>query len=108
MELSRGFRWSIGVLSCWPTVYLIAFFGFAFYSTASGVHSISDSGVLPLVHIGTIILTFVLAAFYVLFLFRTHRVPNDKKALWAAVLLLGAMVSMPVFWYFYVRPTNDG
>jgi hypothetical protein len=107
MELSRGFRWGIGLLSCWPPVYLIAFFGFVAYSIASGVQPRSDAGVLPLMHIGTILLTFVLTAFYVVFLFRTDRVPNDKKALWAAVLLLGAMVSMPVFWYFYVRPKND-
>jgi hypothetical protein len=29
-------------------------------------------------------------------------VPNDKKALWAAVLFFGNMVALPVYWYLYI------
>jgi hypothetical protein len=47
---------------------------------------------------------FGLIAFYILFLFKTDRVPQDKKALWAAVLLLGNMLAMPVFFFLYVWP----
>jgi hypothetical protein len=47
---------------------------------------------------------FGLIAFYIVFLFKTDRVPQDKKALWAAVIFLGNMVAMPVFFYFYVWP----
>ena len=41
--------------------------------------------------------------FYIVYLFKTDRVPKDKKALWAAVIFLGHMFAIPVFWYFYVR-----
>ncbi len=36
------------------------------------------------------------------YLFKTDVVPQDKKALWAVVLFLGNMISMPIFWYLYI------
>jgi hypothetical protein len=44
----------------------------------------------------------VLLVIYVVYLFKTDRVAQDKKALWAAVLLLGGLIAMPVFWYLYI------
>src|SRR5688500_5030766 len=55
-------------------------------------------------HFATILLTFGLIAFYIVYLFRTDRVPQDKKALWAVVLFFGAFLAMPVFFYLYVWP----
>ena len=43
-----------------------------------------------------------LLVIYVAYLFKTDRVGQDKKALWAVVLLLGNIVAMPVFWYLYI------
>jgi hypothetical protein len=45
---------------------------------------------------------FVLIFVYIRYLFKTDTVPKDKKALWAVVLFLGNMISMPIFWYLYV------
>ncbi len=45
-----------------------------------------------------------LLIFYIVHLFRTSRVPSDKKALWAVVLLLAHLFAMPVYWYFYIWP----
>jgi hypothetical protein len=53
-------------------------------------------------HCFTIFLSFVLMAIYIYHLFNTERVPNDKKALWAVVLFLGAFFAMPVYWYLYI------
>ncbi|MHA1567936.1 MAG: hypothetical protein ACTSXZ_00575 [Alphaproteobacteria bacterium] len=39
---------------------------------------------------------------YLVHLFKTSHVPQDKKALWAVVLFLGNMFAMPVYWYFYI------
>jgi hypothetical protein len=39
--------------------------------------------------------------------FRTDRVPADKKALWAVVLFLGNFFAMPFYWYFYIWPKAD-
>ena len=48
-----------------------------------------------------------LMVFYIVHVFRTDRVPQEKKALWAAVLFLGNLFAMPVYWYFYIWPTVD-
>src|SRR2546430_2615182 len=49
-------------------------------------------------------LVLALMAFYIVHLFRTDRVPADKKALWAVVLFLGNLLAMPVYWYLYMWP----
>ena len=57
--------------------------------------------IFPL-HIFTMFEIFVLIAIYMFYLFKTDVVPQDKKALWAVVLFLGNMISMPIFWYLYI------
>jgi hypothetical protein len=53
-------------------------------------------------HFFTMIVIFALTAFYIVYLFKTDRVAQDKKALWAVVLFLGNMIAFPVFWYLYI------
>ena len=55
-----------------------------------------------------IILSLALIAGFLIYLFRTTRVPADKRSLWAVVLLLGGIVGMPVFWYLYVWRQPEG
>ena len=57
--------------------------------------------IFPL-HLLAIIDIWVLCVIYVLHVFKTDRVPQDKKALWAVVLVMGNMISMPVYWYLYI------
>jgi len=53
--------------------------------------------------------TMVLLVSYLVYLFKTSRVPKDKKALWAVVLFMGHAISMPIFWYIYIwSPTKKG
>lgn len=52
-------------------------------------------------------LMLALMALYIVHVFRTDRVPADKKALWAVVLLLGNLFAMPIYWYFYIWPRAD-
>ena len=96
----------LGVATVMPIIYLAYFFYWATTSFMSGEVSIArdsdDFHRFFALHIGTMVLIFCLLAFYVRYLFRTDRVPKDKRALWAAVLFLGNMISMPVFWYLYV------
>jgi uncharacterized membrane protein (DUF485 family) len=54
------------------------------------------------VHIAAMLLICILIASYIIYLFRTERVPKDKKALWAVVLFMGGIIAMPVFWFIYV------
>jgi hypothetical protein len=115
MVLSRSVKVAIGVLTAWPVLYIFLFFGFiaasmiwmSWLPKEGGAHS---SG-LPVAflllfaaHFATILLMFGLIAFYIIYLVKTDRVPQDKKVLWAAVLFLGNMLAMPVFFYLYVWP----
>ena len=52
-------------------------------------------------------LMLALMAFYIVHVFRTDRVPADKKALWAVVLFLGNLFAMPFYWNFYIWPRGD-
>ena len=43
-----------------------------------------------------------LLATYLVHLFKTDRVPQDTKALWAVVLILAGIWAMAVYWYLYI------
>ena len=53
-----------------------------------------------IIHGLVMLLMFSLMVFYVIYLFRTDRVEQQKKVLWAIVLFTGAPIAMPIFWYF--------
>ncbi len=98
----------LGVLSVWPFLYMILFMGSMFVMMAAAFAGSNPSGeapsfmmvIIPL-HFFTMFEIIALLAFYIFYLFRTDVVPQDKKALWAVVLFLGNMISMPIFWYQY-------
>ena len=106
---------TIGALTIWPLAYMFLFFAFVagtmlWMSLVPKAGQGHSSGVpvaflaVFAAHFATILLTFGLIAFYIVYVFKTDRVPQEKKALWAAVLLLGGFVAMPVFFYLYVWP----
>ena len=113
MELSRRAKLFVGALTLWPILYIFLFIAFAvgmmFY--ASGVDAATRAQeppaalfVVVALHFATIAMFFALIAFYIVYSFKTDRVPQDKKALWAAVLFFCGMVAMPVFFYLYIWP----
>jgi hypothetical protein len=80
-----------------------------FWMGGPGAQPSEDSTGIPTVfllvfaaHAATILLMFGLVTFYIVYLFKSNRVPPDKKALWAAVLFLGNMLAMPIFLYLYI------
>lgn len=115
MPLSRPIKLLLGLLTLWPMVYMFLFMAFVLTTIiwaelGRGARHTSGFpvGILLLfsAHVGTILLVSALAVFYVVYLVKTDRVPEDKKALWAAVIFLGNMLAMPVFFYLYVWPDN--
>ena len=114
MELSRRTKLFVGALTLWPILYIFLFiaftFGLMFYihgAGAAGPQAQEPPAAILLVfvlHFATILMTFALIAFYIVYLFKTDRVAQDKKALWAAVLFLGGMIAMPIFFYLYIWP----
>ena len=102
----------VAILTFAPWVYLIFFLSylmpkFTSFTTPGGPSPEEFNHLFDTVfrwHLGIMGLILALTIFYVVHLFRTDRVRQDKKALWAVVLLLGNVLAMPVYWYFYVWP----
>ncbi len=113
--MSRGKALTLAVFTLWPFLYMVIFFctvfGMVMFNAGMRGHA-SEPPLLFLVvftlHFLTILEIFVLLAIYIVHLFKTDRVPQDKKALWAVVLFLSNMLAMPVYWYLYIWKQLDG
>ena len=109
MHLSKPAKVLIAAATAWPLVYMFLFMGFIFSIVVRGLSGPHTRGEVPvafklvfLLHLLTILWMFALLAFYIIYLFKSDRVAQDKKALWAVVLFFGNMIAMPVFWYLYI------
>jgi hypothetical protein len=95
----------VGLLSIWPLIYMGVFMAFMILM----VFSIQDTGgrfpdalkYILVLHLLTMILTFVLLAVYVIHVFRTDLVVGDRKLLWVIILIFGNLLAFPIYWYFY-------
>lgn len=102
MKLSRPVKLIVGVMTLLPFVYMVYFMVSMASSMKTNASGPDDFDMLFRLHLGTMLLTFSLMIFYIVYLFRTSKVPQDKKALWAVVLFMGNMFAMPVFWLLYI------
>ena len=114
--MTKGKAIALGIFSIWPFVYMFIFMGFFFLTIVTTFMSTNSPGndppimlklIFPL-HFFTMFEIFVLLVIYMVFLFKTDVVPKDKKALWAVVLFMGNMISMPIFWYIYIWKNING
>ena len=115
MRLSRPAAIVVAVLTLAPWAFFISFF--AYFARHFPTDPVSTAPPpdeffrnfntvfrLQLLFMGFLV---ALLAFYIVHVFRTDRVPSDKKALWAVVLFLGNLFAMPVYWYLYVWPKSE-
>jgi hypothetical protein len=110
--MTKGKKIALAVATVWPFVWFVLFFCFMFGTvfwavTHEGTKGGAKGMPWPFVllfagHFFTMLFIVGLTVFYVVYLFRTERVPQDKKALWAVVLLLGNVFAFPVFWYLFI------
>lgn len=104
------------IATIWPFIYGIIFFIIMFSTLSSmPVNGPPDAGafgeifrvIIPL-HLLTMLEVLGLMIFYIVNIFRNDRVVKDKKALWAVVIFLGNVMTMPVYWYLYIwKEEND-
>ncbi len=107
--MSKAQKIILAAFTAWPFLYLILFmctvFGMIFYGFSNEGNS---SGMPPIMavifilHFLTMIELIALLVIYILHVFRTERMPQDKKVLWAVILFLGNMIAMPIYWYLYI------
>ncbi|MBN2646061.1 MAG: hypothetical protein JXR59_11395 [Desulfuromonadaceae bacterium] len=113
--MSKMLKLLLALLTFWPLIYLLSFFALAVAMVyglggplADFMHSEGGFQVLFAVHLSTMVEILCLLAFYCVFLYRTDRVPTQKKTLWTVILFMGNLFAMPVFWYLYLwRPQAD-
>ncbi|MBI2789341.1 MAG: hypothetical protein HYX59_11720 [Elusimicrobia bacterium] len=96
----------LAAFTVWPVAYMAFFMATvasSFVLMRNGSNQMpSFFGVLIALHFFTMAEMIGLMVFYILHLFRTEEIAQDKKALWAVVLFMGNAIAMPVYWYLYV------
>lgn len=114
-EPSRWFTIFLGVLTFWPILYIFLFV--ASIAGAIALSSTSENGtaaIFPLIlvaHVGTILLGFVLMAYYSVYVLRDSRFSSDRRLLWVLVVVLGGMVGQAIFyvmWFWRRDPSVLG
>ena len=108
--MSKAAATLVGIVTLLPITYAILFILESILLIAGTDRLSSQSfAILAILHVSVILLSWVLLGFYIWHLFKTELVPNDMKALWAVVLFLGNMLTMPVYWYLYIwKPAESG
>lgn len=107
--MSRGKAIALACFTAWPLLYIIFFFcamfGMMVYEFSGEKIRSPDIFliILPL-HFFTMFDIAALLVIYIVHLFKTDRVSQDKKALWAVVLFLGQPIAMPIYWYLCIWP----
>ncbi|SHJ79469.1 hypothetical protein SAMN02745165_03204 [Malonomonas rubra DSM 5091] len=105
-NLKKPIKIIIGLLTAWPIIYFI-FFMFAMFSVSDEskgniLHNNFDT--FFNLHLITILMGWALIGFYIWFLFKSDRVPQEKKSLWGIVLFMGNVLAFPFFFFIYVWP----
>ena len=107
--MTRGKAITLAAFTAWPFVYVILFmctvFGMIVSDIAGGARSAGPPVMLLLIfplHFLTMLEIAGLLVVYIVHVFRTDRIAQDKKALWAVVLFLGNVIAMPVYWYLCI------
>lgn len=102
--MNRTKALALGALTLWPLAYVMLFLAaMAYLAIFRGDGSMPPYlALIFIVHLLTMGATLGLLVFYMVHLFRNEAVPQEQKALWAVVLFLGNVLSMPVYWYLYI------
>ena len=110
MKLSKASKIALLVATFLPVLYMVLFVAnIAFMSAAGpGQNPVFDNfGIFMALHLCVMLLMFALMTFYIVFLFKTDRVRNDMKAVWAVAIFMGSFVAMPVFWFLHIWPSAE-
>lgn len=96
----------LAAFTIWPIAYMFVFMASiagSFFFMRSGSNQMPRFfDIIFALHFLTMLEIFGLLIYYVLHLFKTDAIAQDKKALWAVVLIMGNAISMPVYWYLYI------
>ena len=104
MKLGVVAKVLVGLATLWPLVYMVLFLlSFVGMATRGGGQLIRFEA-LFLLHVLTMVWMVGLMIFYIVYLFQSKRISQDKKVLWAIVLFMGHVIAMPIFFWLYIWP----
>ena len=114
MRIGKPLAVVIGLFTIWPIIYILLFLAFfvfmAFTIFQHAPQLQPDPGFFPYIvipHVGTMLLMFALAAFYIVHVFKNPALKDDRRVLWAVVLFMGLPFSAPVYWWLFIwRPAR--
>ena len=111
MHLPRILKVVLGLLTAVPAVYVVLFAVMLARMVLWGATGDPRARTTPVpmtdlmwVHLAVMVLLIGLETFYLLYLFRTDRVPPDQRAKWAVALLVVNVAALPLFFFFHVWP----
>jgi intracellular septation protein A len=92
----------------WPAIYMVFFIVLVVEATVrNGGDPDNDLlvpfGVVMALHITTMLIILAAAVAFVIHAWRNSHIDKDQRMLWVLVLLLGAPIAMPIYWWLYVR-----
>ncbi len=108
--MNRPFALFLLALTLVPLADMVYFIAFPDFPRPTSSHEEARAQVALMfqVQAAVMIECWALVIAYIVYVFKTRHVPAEKKALWAAVLLFGNIIAMPVFWFLYVwRPLRS-
>jgi len=115
---SRGGRIALGIATIWPLVWG-GMFNFVFFrifdllgvpGAFSHPEAVISAIAFFILHIFTVLLVMAFLVLYIVHIGMSGRVPRNRMALWIVLVLLGHMLTMPVYWYLYIwrEPQPEG
>ncbi|WP_428267972.1 hypothetical protein [Haliangium sp.] len=90
----------LGTLTAWPLVYMVLFIASIVLTPMEAI----PMDLLFTVHGATMLLTFGLLAYYLVHALRSP-MPSNERLLWAILLVMGGMLTMPIYWYLHIWPS---
>ena len=113
MHPPRILKVALGLVTLVPAVYVVLFAALIarivlWRATGDPRGSTTPVPIRDLmwVHLAVMLLIAGLETFYLLYLFRTDRVPPDQRARWTFALLVINVAAMPLFFAWYVWPEH--
>ncbi len=111
---TRRRRW-LGILGTWPVVYVVgivtatwAFQTIGHPLPAPGPRDVLWTWGLVTVHVGTIVLGWVVLIACLVHLLLERRFAAWQKGIWALLLVFGTILTMPIFIWWQVRTDTAG
>ena len=103
--MNKALKIILGIVTLWPIFYIalfvVSFFLLSYLEMPSDVWSNIFSGILG-THIFTMAFILALVIIYIVHIFRNRRIVKETRALWAVVVLLWGIITMPIYWYLHI------